>query len=228
MNSTIKKIGLTTLSTAAVAAGFFFASAAQAANIVVNGGFELPELVPNSFTIENPIPGWQLGPGSLGTGIEVQRQNIAGTAFEGQQFAELDSTNVTAIEQILDTVPGLQYFLRFAWSPRPLGSSGAPNTPFPNHLNVSWGGTSVANLVRQSTSSTVQWLEYEFIVTANSNQTLLRFDNIGEPGPVSFGSYLDAVSVTPVPTPALLPGLVGMGIAALKRKSSDESAEENA
>ncbi|HIK43562.1 MAG TPA: PTPA-CTERM sorting domain-containing protein [Leptolyngbyaceae cyanobacterium M65_K2018_010] len=37
-----------------------------------------------------------------------------------------------------------------------------------------------------------------------------------------------SLSVRAVPTPALLPGLVGMGIASLRRKSEEESTKENA
>jgi hypothetical protein len=37
-----------------------------------------------------------------------------------------------------------------------------------------------------------------------------------------------AATFTAVPTPALLPGLVGMGLAALRRRKAEEAAEENA
>lgn len=40
-------------------------------------------------------------------------------------------------------------------------------------------------------------------------------------------SYEILLAAEPIPTPALLPGLVGMGVAALRRKK-DEMAEENA
>jgi hypothetical protein len=47
--------------------------------------------------------------------------------------------------------------------------------------------------------------------------------------PFNFSAYLPLEgSVTAVPTPALLPGLVGMGLAALRRKKSEEAVEENA
>ena len=35
-------------------------------------------------------------------------------------------------------------------------------------------------------------------------------------------------SATAVPTPALLPGLIGMGVAALRRKQEEETSEDNA
>lgn len=41
------------------------------------------------------------------------------------------------------------------------------------------------------------------------------------------GMTTQDVEVQPIPTPALLPGLVGLGVAALRRKK-DETAEENA
>ena len=56
----------------------------------------------------------------------------------------------------------------------------------------------------------------------------------GTPGVGTLTTQLDgepvrawSATVTAVPTPALLPGLIGMGVAALRRKD-EESAEENA
>lgn len=42
------------------------------------------------------------------------------------------------------------------------------------------------------------------------------------------GVFGYSATFTAVPTPALLPGLVGMGLAALRRKKSEEAVEENA
>jgi hypothetical protein len=39
--------------------------------------------------------------------------------------------------------------------------------------------------------------------------------------------YSASLSTVVIPTPALLPGLIGMGVAALRRKQNEESAEEN-
>jgi hypothetical protein len=35
-------------------------------------------------------------------------------------------------------------------------------------------------------------------------------------------------NITPIPTPALLPGLIGMGIATLRKKNQEEAVEQEA
>jgi len=194
------------------------ASSAQAASIVTNGGFELPVLPNSSFLISNTIPGWTRGAGSSGSGIEVQRNNIAGLAFEGQQFAELDSDGVTSIFQDLATNIGQQYRLNFAFSARPNVGD--------NQLDIGWGGNPVASLSASGQPGTV-WNQFSYLLTATNNTTRLSFGNLGETSD-SLGSYLDAVSVTAVPTPALLPGLVGLGIAALRKRKAEATAESEA
>lgn len=83
-------------------------------------------------------------------------------------------------------------------------------------------------------SFTVNSIEY----LAGSNRYRFRgvFGNntpgIGELAPLeqigTAGNFGFSASVTAVPTPALLPGLIGMGVAALRRKQGEEASEENA
>ncbi|QYO63326.1 PTPA-CTERM sorting domain-containing protein [Leptolyngbya sp. 7M] len=48
------------------------------------------------------------------------------------------------------------------------------------------------------------------------------------PGAVSSGLFLSNGNITPIPTPALLPGLIGMGLAALRKKNQEERVEQEA
>lgn len=215
----IRTISTAVIGTAAIGLSVGSVQSAQAASIVTNGGFEAPQLSSGSFQLPSSIPGWTI---ETGPSFEVQN-NIAGSPFEGNQFIELDSSGVTKFYQNLITEVGQQYLLTFAFSPRP----GVPD----NRLNVEWGGSLVASLSANGLGlSNTSWTTYSTLLTATNNVTRLSFGNLNELSN-SLGSYLDAVSVTsvpaPVPTPALLPGLIGMGVAALRkrRQKQAEAAE---
>ncbi|NMF83017.1 PTPA-CTERM sorting domain-containing protein [Nodosilinea sp. P-1105] len=76
----------------------------------------------------------------------------------------------------------------------------------------------------------------KFIAGSNRYQFTGSFGDgtpgIGELAPLETvgqsGVFGYAASFTAVPTPALLPGLIGMGVAALRRKQEEETSEENA
>lgn len=101
-----------------------------------------------------------------------------------------------------------------------LGGSSSAST---EAVTVSFGSFSeVFNLASNAPLTT-------FVRSVNlTGASVLSFSNAGGD---YYGSYLDDVSIStstvPIPTPALLPGLIGLGVAALRRKQ-DETAEENA
>ncbi|QFS49482.1 PEP-CTERM sorting domain-containing protein [Nostoc sphaeroides CCNUC1] len=196
---------------------------AIAVSIVTNGGFEQPVIAPGSFTIQNPIPGWSLTPDSApNAGIEVQN-NIAGSPYEGNQFAELDGNAVSGIFQNLATTVGQTYKLEFAFSPR----TGVQD----NRLNVFWGGNTVANLVANGVQNSDNvWTKYVYDVAATSEITTLKFDNLDELSD-SFGAYIDNVSVTPIPEPSTMGGIalcVGFGAFLKTRYSKKDKQIEKA
>src|SRR5438093_896075 len=78
-------------------------------------GHLLLGLVNGSWAVFAHLPGWTT---SSGPGIEVQN-NVAGGAFEGAQFVELDSHAASSMFQDVRTTPGSDYELRVAYSPRP-------------------------------------------------------------------------------------------------------------
>jgi len=182
------------------------AKPAVAANLVENGDFENPSLGTGSFATLPSIDGWTLATGSLGSGIEVQN-NVAGSAYSGQQFVELSSTNVTGIEQTISTVAGDTYQLQFAFSPR-------PNVNQANITDVSWGGKQIATVTGNGANLTnTDWTVYDYTLKATSNLTTLEFDDLREPQ-TSLGSYIDDVSVTnvtPVPESTPILGILSLG-----------------
>jgi hypothetical protein len=161
----------------------------HASNIVVNGSFELPALANPSWSLFDSIPGWSL---ASGPAIEVQN-HVAGNPFDGNQFVELDSTAESAIFQDLPTLAGVQYYLSFAFSPRPGVAV--------NSMGVLWNGSSVTTVNATGTGLLdTSWTVYTFTVTASSTTTRLQFSGLGPSD--SLGEYVDAVSVEQTPEPS--------------------------
>jgi hypothetical protein len=162
----------------------------NAANIVVNGGFESPDIPSGSFSLLPSIPGWTL---ASGPSIEIQ-DHTAGSPFEGQQFLELDGSGNSSIFQDLVTVPGA-YVLSFAFSPRPGVAV--------NSMDVRWNGSLLATVSASGTGlADTQWITHTYNVTATGALTRLQFTGTGPSD--SLGEYLDAVGVDNVPEPASL------------------------
>lgn len=184
---------LLTLSTQVNAAG---------TNLIVNGSFENPDILTGTWSVHNAITGWSTG----GAGVEI-RDNVVGTAYDGEQFAELDSYSNSSIFQDVNTVVEQSYLLSFAYSPRINQPSGT------NGISVFWNNV-LLDSVTATGSSTNNWTVFEFIVQG-TGQDVLKFAAIGTND--SLGGNLDAVSVSAVPIPAALflfaPALLGfMGL----------------
>ena len=180
----------------------FGAAIASGNNIVLNGGFENPFLPADSFAYFSSIPGWQL---AFGNAVEIQ-SGIAGAPYQDAQFAELDSTASSGIYQDLATIPGAQYDLSFAFSPRP----GIPSIQ--NQLQVLWGGEVIATIgpAGGTDLQNTVWTVYNYELTAHGESTRLEFADMGPSD--SFGTYIDAISViTAVPEPASF-ALIGVGL----------------
>lgn len=168
---------------------------------VVNGGFEVPSVPFGTDGQFGSIPGWNL---CSGPSIEIQN-HCCGDPFQGEQLVELDSTGSSAICQTIATIPGRQYRLTFAYSPRP--------TVQDNRINVSWNGQMLTQLDADGTNlSNTDWKVFQFSVTASGPSTVLEFADASVSDGV--GGYIDAVSVLP-PTLAPTMGGTGIGIVAL-------------
>jgi len=179
------------------------------ANLVENGGFELPRIAPNYEIITSSIPGWEC---TMGTGFEVQHRAVhanAGDPYEGDQHIELDGYDSSNMVQMLNTVAGASYILSFAYSPRP----GTEETT--NGIAVYWDGSLVGTVresgsMLQNTSWTI--MAYGNLI-ASSNETPLEFRDAGFSD--SFGSYIDDIQVIPEPATLLL---FGLGMMLMRRR----------
>jgi hypothetical protein len=199
----MKKILL--IAVALVALGV--APPAHAVSIVVNGGFEEPDLGAGpGFSILNVIPGW--GTDSISSaplfnqGFEIQYGSVAGTPHGGDQLLELDGNAPSNIFQNLTTVAGGFYKIDFWFSARP-GAAAVEN-----NIDFLWNGATVATLLGDGSAlSDTSWTLYSFILQATGPTSRLEFvdrspDDNGDFG--GLGGYLDDVSAERVPEPGSL------------------------
>ena len=182
-------------------------------NLVLNGGFEEPIIVPTkNWDIYSSAesPGWSVewmpGPDThdgyprpADAYIELQTAigNPHGrTAAEGNQWTELDSDwdgpggaldyepASIRIYQDITTVPDGVYKLSFAFSPRP----GVED----NKLEVKWDGAVVDVLEADGTTlSNTNWTYHQYVLTATSTITRLEFADLSASD--TLGTFLDDV-----------------------------------
>ncbi len=161
--------------------------------LVVNGGFELPEITnPNGwdlFSSGTPALGWSVDEANSDTNatLEIQ-ENVAGSAHGGNQLVELDSDRSVKIYQDMVTKIGGVYTLKFWTSPRPGQNSSQ------NQTEVKVGGNVLDTIIEDgSSNSNTVWTEHTYTFTATSTFTRLEFTDRGASN--SYGGYLDDISV---------------------------------
>lgn len=182
---------------------------ASAANLLKNGSFEDNTMPGGSWSIYNQLIGWTGTPN-----IEL-RDNVAGAAYDGVNYVELDTTANSGMFQDVATTAGAHYTLSFAYSPRPYTG----NT---NDINVLWNGSLIAPLAGSNSSGSNHWTVFNFDVVGGPGATSrLTFNAVGVSD--SYGGSLDAVSLTSaVPEPQtyalMLVGIGAMAFAARRRK----------
>lgn len=172
-------------------------------NLLTNGSFEdvgmgsgIQTQAVNSWSIYQQVPGWTGG----ANGIEV-RNNVAGTAQDGANFVELDTTRNSVALQSVVTTAGTWYDLSFWYAARP-NTSGMPGDT--NMISVLWNGSALETLNAVSTGQH-QWLQYSYRVLGTGLDAL-EFRAAGTSD--SYGGSLDNVSLS-VPEPGSLALAIG-------------------
>ena len=194
-----------------IAAAFLTAPtfvSADVVDLVANGSFEKNIQADGTWGIYPSLTGWSGSPD-----IEL-RNNVAGTAYDGVNFVELDAYFNSSMSQLLTGDPGL-YTLSFWYSAR-------PGTGSTNDLTFTFDGSApITLLTGVSGSSAHDWQHYTTLVNFDGNG-LLTFSATGIND--SLGGSLDMVSFTSaIPEPEtyamLLAGLGLLGFSSRTQKN---------
>ena len=182
--------------------------------LVINGGFEQPVVTDPAkwdifesgtsglgWTVEwrGDIPSEYSGYTRPDPALqEIHRGVNNWNPYEGEQYAELDTDwdgpggslsgepASVIIYQDIPTLPGVNYSISSAFSPR-------PNTDAANNiLEFSWDGE-VKDTISRAGSSSIDWSEHSYTFTASTSTTRIQFIDKGTAD--SLGTFLDNVSV---------------------------------
>jgi len=194
--STIKKLSVIAAGATCLTLGAM--NPAQALNLVANGGFET-----GNFS------GWKQSGNSGHTGVDSAS---AESGKFGAYFGPVGSKGF--LSQTLATVKGKSYDLSYF-----LKNDGGKK---PNFFSVSVGNTVLLSL--EDFSSAFDFNKFTSTFTATNTSTPLKFAFRQD----SNKFRLDNVSVTAtaIPTPALLPGLLGLGVGVLRKRKAASTAVE--
>lgn len=181
-------------------------ASAATPNLLVNGSFEDNAIANGSWNNRSSLSGWTAG----NLGVEL-RNNVSGSALDGKNFVELDTTGNSWISQSFATVAGQTYQLSFAYAQRPDQRGAASN-------GITWSAGNIGpTLVGQDASTAWTTVQTQFVATGSS--TTLKFAAAGNSD--SFGTSLDKVSVSAVPEPEsyalMLAGLAAVSFIARRR-----------
>lgn len=212
----------TSIALSCMAALVLFCTSANAANLIVNGGFEDPVL---STTVgnrdSNTHSDWNYFDSSAVTGwdgynIEIWNSSNMGTVgYEGVQHAELNShpAGDYNLYQGFTTVVGQTYQISFAYMAR-----SSSDESFEVGIVNDTADFGVSSVFAETLDDHVtgQWSTYTGTFIATSDYSIIYFKALTPTGTV--GNFLDDVAVSAVPVPAAvwlfssaLIGFIGFG-----------------
>lgn len=163
-------------------------------NLVMNGCFEVPMITEPIFQFftAGQVPGWNMEqfPASVPicptTFFEIQVEQNAMTAYEGNQFAEFESgcdtgftSQSTSIFQTIDTLPAHRYEVSFAGG----------GTGIDQFVRVEWND----DIIFDQTMA-LDWAMYSTEVIADSTQTVVKFSEPDDT-PDFVGAVIDNIRV---------------------------------
>ncbi len=157
---------------------------------LANGDFEQPALTTNYTQIsQSQVPGWKTT--ATDGLIELWKSGFQGVSSNtGNQFAELNATQASALYQDIPTVPGQTV----QWS---LAHRGRQSTTVPDVMAVKIGAPGGPLSVQASPSDTKSaWGLYSGLYTIPAGQTVTRFqfEAISSAGgDKSIGNFLDSI-----------------------------------
>lgn len=192
--------------------GWISAAGVAHALPIINGSFQSGPAVGSFLTVgagSTALTGWEV----FGAGVD-----IVGTAWissDGDRSLDLNALATGGVRQILDTVIGQAYQVRFDLSRNPAGS--APSYA----LDVAAGAASETfTFTATPTTGNMLWEERLFEFTATSTSTVLEFGSLvgGSGGPALDNVRVDAVLPVPEPSTATLTLVALSGLAVLRKR----------
>lgn len=189
-----------------IAALVLFSATAHAANLIVNGGFETPDLGTTvgerdgnthtdwNFFDSSDVAGWE------GYNIEIWNSaNMGRVGYEGVQHAELNSHPVGDynLYQGFTTEVGQAYTISFAYMAR---NSEQESFEVGIVNDVTDFGVSNVFVATLDDHVTSQWSTFTDTFVATSDYSIIFFKALYPE--TTLGNFIDDVSVSAVPVPA--------------------------
>ena len=158
-------------------------------NILENPSFEDPK-IESSWALVDPVV-WlsEKLSGGAETVMEIQRGVFGWTSSDGEQHAELATSEATRLSQTVETIPGKEYTLSWDYSAR-------PNTDKPeSKMVVRVNGSKVATNNKNGQAD-VNWKSKDYTFIANSTETTVSFEDRDKGDVAGKGPLLDNISLT--------------------------------